>query len=123
MPFSTENQNLRLSRLKPIFENDKIEKIGHNLKFDIQMLLNYGIEVKGPLFDTMLAHYLIEPESRHGLNILSEIYLNYSPIPIESLIGKKGKNQLSMKDVPLEKILNYAAEDAHCPSIRSIYYF
>ena len=112
VPFSTENQNLRLSRLKPIFENDKIEKIGHNLKFDIQMLLNYGIEVKGPLFDTMLAHYLIEPESRHGLNILSEIYLNYSPIPIESLIGKKGKNQLSMKDVPLEKILNYAAEDA-----------
>ncbi len=92
--------------------NKRILKIGQNLKFDIRMLKKYGVEVSGPLFDTMIAHYLLQPEQRHNLNVLSENYLNYSPVKIEELIGEKGKNQGNMKDVPLEKIKDYAAEDA-----------
>jgi DNA polymerase-1 len=101
-----------LAPLKKVFENEKLGKIGQNLKFDIQILRNYHIEVKGPLFDTMLAHYLIQPELRHNLTFLSETYLGYKPIPIESLIGEKGRGQKTMRDVPREKILDYACEDA-----------
>ena len=94
------------------FENEKIEKIAHNIKFDLKIIEKYGVEVKGPLFDTMIAHYLITPEGRHGMDHLSELYLNYRPVPIETLIGKKGKNQGNMGDIEPEKIVDYACEDA-----------
>jgi DNA polymerase-1 len=98
--------------LRPFFENDQIIKVGHNLKFDIKVLFKYDISVSGPLYDTMVAHYLINPDMRHNLDTLSESYLNYSPISIETLIGKKGKNQGSMRDVPAEEVTDYASEDA-----------
>ena len=98
--------------LRPFFEAEHIEKIGQNLKYDIKVLAKYGIEVKGKLFDTMIAHYLINPDMRHNMDVLSETYLNYTPISITELIGKKGKNQLSMREVPLEKQTEYAVEDA-----------
>jgi len=98
--------------LKPFFESTKIIKVGHNIKFDIQVLLKYNVKVSSPIYDTMVAHYLINPDMRHNLDTLSESYLNYSPISIESLIGKKGKNQISMRDVSIDKIKNYASEDA-----------
>jgi len=101
-----------LEELKPFFESDAIEKVGQNLKYDIKVLSTYGMEVKGPLFDTMLAHYLINPDMRHNMDVLAETYLNYSPVPISELIGKKGKNQLSMREVPLEAQTEYAVEDA-----------
>lgn len=102
----------RLDLLKPVFEDASIKKIGQNLKYDIQVLGNYGIEVRGILFDTMIAHYLLEPDMRHNMNLLAETYLSYSPVPIESLIGEKGPNQKSMRDVPVEQLLEYAVEDA-----------
>ncbi|WP_075341835.1 DNA polymerase I [Tenacibaculum agarivorans] len=96
----------------PFFENEAIEKIGHNIKYDIEVLSNYNIPVQGKLFDTMIAHYLINPDMRHNMDILSETYLNYQPVSITELIGKKGKNQLSMRTVALEKQTEYAVEDA-----------
>jgi DNA polymerase-1 len=107
----TEAQSL-VEKLVPFFENETIEKIGQNLKYDLKVLSNYGITVKGELFDTMIAHYLINPDMRHNMDILSETYLKYAPQSIEVLIGKKGKNQKSMRDVPLEEIKEYAVEDA-----------
>ena len=106
----TEAQAL-IEILRPFFENENIEKIGQNLKYDIKVLAKYNIEVKGKLFDTMLAHYLINPDMRHNMEVLAETYLNYTPISIVELIGKKGKNQLSMRDVPVEKQTEYAVED------------
>ncbi len=97
---------------KPIYENEAIEKVAQNIKYDIMVLANYGVEVRGPLYDTMLAHYLIEPDKRHNMDILAESYLNYSPVSIDELIGKKGAKQGSMRDVDLELIKEYAAEDA-----------
>ena len=97
---------------KEVFENSEIEKTGQNIKFDIAILKWYDVEVKGKLFDTMLAHYLIQPDMRHGMDVLSENYLHYKPVPIEKLIGKKGKDQLSMRIVAVEEIKEYAAEDA-----------
>ncbi len=96
----------------PFFENRSIEKIGQNLKYDLKILSNYNIKVEGKLFDTMIAHYLLNPDMRHNMDILSETYLQYSPKSIEDLIGKKGKNQKSMRDVELEVIKEYAVEDA-----------
>ncbi len=101
-----------VNEFKNLFENSAIRKIGQNLKFDMLVLKQYGIDTNGILFDTMLAHYLIQPEQRHNLNYLSEKYLDYSPVEIESLIGKSGKNQLNMRDVPVDQIVVYAAEDA-----------
>ncbi|GAA3601616.1 DNA polymerase I [Flavivirga amylovorans] len=101
-----------IEQLRPFFENEEIQKIGQNLKYDIKVLAKYNIEVKGKLFDTMLAHYLINPDMRHNMDVLAETYLNYSPISIETLIGKKGKNQLLMRDVPLDKQTEYAVEDS-----------
>ena len=101
-----------LEEFRSFFENISIEKIGHNLKYDIKVLSNYGMPVKGNLFDTMIAHYLINPDMRHGMDILAETYLNYQPISITKLIGKKGKNQLSMRDVPIKDQTEYAVEDA-----------
>jgi len=100
-----------INRLLPFFENESIQKIGQNLKYDIKVLHKYGVTIKGALFDTMLAHYLINPDMRHNMDVLSETYLNYTPISITELIGKKGKNQLSMRQVPLEKQTEYAVED------------
>lgn len=101
-----------LNHFKEIFENENIEKTGQNLKYDIAVLRWYDIEVKGPLFDTMIAHYLIEPDQRHNMDYLAATYLNYKTVSIESLIGKKGRNQGSMRDVPIEKVKEYAGEDA-----------
>ncbi len=101
-----------MESLRPFFENEGIEKIGQNLKYDIKVLAKYKVDVKGKLFDTMLAHYLINPDMRHNMDVLAEAYLNYTPVSITELIGKKGKNQLSMREVPLEQQTEYAVEDA-----------
>ena len=97
---------------KEFFESEDIEKIAHNIKYDLKIVEKYGVEVKGPLFDTMIAHYLITPEGKHGMDYLSELYLQYKPISIETLIGKKGKKQGSMADLEPEKIVDYACEDS-----------
>lgn len=114
VPFPEDKNEAQalIEQLRPFFESETIEKVGQNLKYDIKVLAKYNIEVKGKLFDTMLAHYLINPDMRHNMDVLAETYLNYTPISIETLIGKKGKNQLSMRDVPLEKQTEYAVEDA-----------
>ena len=101
-----------VNELKPFFKSETIEKVGQNLKYDIKVLDKYGVDVKGPMFDTMLAHYLINPDMRHNMDVLAETYLNYTPQSIVELIGKKGKNQKSMRDVDLEKQKEYAVEDA-----------
>ena len=101
-----------LEKLKPLFEDESITWIGQNLKYDFLVLKWYGVELKGKTFDTMLAHYVIEPEGRRSMDILSEQFLGYEPVSIENLIGKKGKNQGTMRDVPLDQITEYAAEDA-----------
>ncbi|MCT4638321.1 MAG: DNA polymerase I [Bacteroidales bacterium] len=100
-----------LGILRPLFENDSIAKTGQNIKYDIHVLNNYNIEVKGKLYDTMIAHYLISPDQKHNMDFLAQYYLNYSPISIETLIGK-GKAQKSMRDVSVDKVTEYAAEDA-----------
>lgn len=114
VPFPSNRDEAQelLNKFVPFFENENIEKVGQNLKYDIQVLSNYGITVKGKIFDTMIAHYLINPDMRHGMDVLAETYLKYSPKSIEELIGKKGKNQKSMRDVEMELIKEYAAEDA-----------
>jgi DNA polymerase-1 len=101
-----------LEKLKPLFEDETITWIGQNLKYDFLVLKWYGVILKGKTFDTMLAHYVIEPEGRRSMDILSEQFLGYAPVSIENLIGKKGKNQGTMRDVPLDQITEYAAEDA-----------
>ncbi len=111
-PENKEEAQQLLEEFRPFFESESIEKIGQNLKYDVKVLAKYNMPVKGKLFDTMLAHYLINPDMRHNMDVLSETYLNYTPISIETLIGKKGKNQLSMRDVPLDKQTEYAVEDA-----------
>lgn len=97
---------------KPVLENDQIEKVGQNIKYDILLLARYEVAVKGPIFDTMLAHYLIDPDTRHGMDVLAENYLNYKPLSITELIGSKGKKQGNMRDVELNLIKEYASEDA-----------
>jgi DNA polymerase-1 len=101
-----------LEKLKPLFEDETITWIGQNLKYDFLVLKWYDVLLKGKTFDTMLAHYVIEPEGRRSMDILSEQFLGYAPVSIENLIGKKGKNQGTMRDVPLDQITEYAAEDA-----------
>ena len=111
-PENQEEAQALIEKFRPFFENEIIEKIGQNLKYDLKILSNYNIQVKGKLFDTMIAHYLINPDMRHNMDVLSETYLKYTPKSIETLIGKKSKGQLSMRDVLLEEIKEYAAEDA-----------
>ena len=101
-----------VERFSPALQNPKSLKIGQNIKFDILVLRKYNVKVAGPLFDTMIAHYLLNPELRHGMDYLAETYLKYQTVHIEELIGPKGKNQLSMRNVPVEQIAEYAAEDA-----------
>jgi DNA polymerase-1 len=112
LPANQEETKHILARLKPFFDATTIEKVGHNLKYDIKVLANYNITVKGVIFDTMLAHYILSPDGRHNMDILAETILDYEPVSITSLIGKKGKNQLSMRDVPLKDVVEYAVEDA-----------
>lgn len=110
-----ENQQtaqVTVNLFKPLFENEQITKIGQNIKFDALVLKWYGVNLQGTLYDTMLAHYLMDADSRHNMDILSENYLGYTPVSITELIGKKGAKQGSMRDVPLEKITEYAGEDA-----------
>jgi len=111
LPPNKEETQAIMDTFQPFFENPQIEKIGHNLKYDLKVLLKYDLRVAGPLFDTMIAHYLINPDMRHNMDILAETYLNYSPQSITELIGKKGKNQGSMRDVPLDQQTQYAVED------------
>lgn len=111
-PENKEEAQVLIDKFIPFFENESIEKIGQNLKYDLKILSNYNINVEGKLFDTMIAHYLINPDMRHNMDILSETYLKYSPKSIEALIGKKGKNQKSMREIDLEEIKEYATEDA-----------
>lgn len=114
VPFSADRYTAeaQLQLFKPLFDKESIQWIGQNIKYDLLILKRHGIEVKGSIFDTMLAHYLIEPEGRRNMDLLSVKYLSYQPVSIEELIGKKGKNQSNMRDVPLDKITDYAAEDA-----------
>ncbi len=101
-----------IEEFRPFFESESVLKIGHNLKYDYKVLHKYGIQPSGKSFDTMIAHYLLNPDMRHNMDVLSETYLRYKPVPIESLIGKKGKNQLQFNQVELEKQKEYAVEDA-----------
>lgn len=114
IPFSENKEEATavLSEFKSLFENENIEKVGQNIKYDLNVLTNYGIQLKGKLFDTMIAHYLIQPDMRHNMDLLAEAYLGYKTVSIETLIGKKGKNQKSMRDIPQEEIVDYACEDA-----------
>ena len=101
-----------LEEFREVFGNDRIRKVGQNLKFDLLVLAGYGVKVRGEIFDTMIAHYLLQPDLRHNMDFLAEVYLDYSPVPIEELIGGKGKGQRSMRSVDIAKIKEYAAEDA-----------
>lgn len=114
VPFSEKKEEATtvLAEFKDLFESETIEKVGQNLKYDINVLTNYTIQVKGPLFDTMIAHYLIQPDMRHNMDLLAETYLGYKTVSIETLIGKKGKKQKTMRDIPQEEIVDYACEDA-----------
>ncbi|MDX5422638.1 MAG: DNA polymerase I, partial [Hymenobacteraceae bacterium] len=113
VPHNDQEEALRIvADFKPVLENPNIAMIGQNIKYDILVMKNYKVGVQGPIFDTMLAHYLLEPEMRHNMDVLAETYLNYSPIPITDLIGPKGKNQLTMADLKPEDIKDYACEDA-----------
>ncbi len=112
VPKKREEAQKVLEEFRDLFEDDNIRKIGQNIKYDMLMLSNYGIEVKGELYDTMLAHYLIQPEQKHNLDSLCSIHLNYEKVKTENLIGQKGKGQLNMRSVPMEKLCDYACEDA-----------
>ena len=112
IPEDRAEADKRIAYFKAVLENDSILKIGQNIKYDLLMMKWYGVQLKGTYFDTMIAHYLLEPDLRHKLDFISEALLNYKMVPIEKLIGKRGKNQLSMRDIEPEKVTEYAAEDA-----------
>jgi DNA polymerase-1 len=112
LPIDKAEAHEVLHEFKAVFENNQIEKIGQNIKFDLLMLAQYGIDLKGKLFDTMIAHYLVQPELRHGMDYLAEIYLKYRTIHFEDLVGSKGKNQADIRTVDIQKLCDYAAEDA-----------
>ena len=112
IPSNREEALKILNIFKPLYENPEILKVGQNIKYDYEVLMNYGIEIKGKMFDTMIAHYLIQPELYHNMDYLAEVYLNYQTVHIEELIGPKGKSQKSMRDLPPSEVYEYAAEDA-----------
>lgn len=121
-PADQEEARSIVQEFKEVLEDEKIEKIGQNIKYDMLIMKWYGVEVNGFLFDTMIAHYLCEPDLRHKLDYLAESYLKYKMVPIESLIGKRGKNQLSMRDIEVEKVSEYAIEDADITlQLRSVF--
>lgn len=111
-PENRAEANELLEEFRSFFENEEIEKIGHNLKYDLAVIQNYGVNIRGKLFDTMIAHYLIQPDMRHGMDLLAETYLGYKPVSIESLIGKKGKNQKNMRELSPTEVYEYACEDS-----------
>ena len=111
IPQNDEEAQKIVNEFKPIYENENILKIGQNIKYDLLVLQNYGVELKGKIFDTMIAHYLLQPELHHGMDYMAEVYLNYQTIHIEELIGK-GKNQKNMADLPPTAVYEYACEDA-----------
>lgn len=112
IPQNDEEAQKIVNEFKPVYENENILKIGQNIKYDLLVLQNYGVELKGKIFDTMIAHYLLQPELHHGMDYLAEVYLNYQTIHIEELIGSKGKNQKNMADLPPTAVYEYACEDA-----------
>ena len=112
VPSEREEAEKVVAIFKPIYENERILKVGQNIKYDIEVLSHYGVEVRGRMFDTMIAHYLLQPELRHNMDYMAEVYLNYKTIHIEELIGPKGKQQANMRDLPPGEIYEYAAEDA-----------
>ncbi|WP_178257282.1 DNA polymerase I [uncultured Phocaeicola sp.] len=112
VPAEREEAQKIVNLFKPVFENPKTLKVGQNIKYDMLVLSNYGVEIGGPMFDTMIAHYILQPELRHGMDYLAEIYLKYETIKIEELIGAKGKNQKNMRDLPPSDVYKYACEDA-----------
>lgn len=112
IPQNNEEAQKIVNEFKPVYENENILKIGQNIKYDLLVLQNYGVELKGKIFDTMIAHYLLQPELHHGMDYLAEVYLNYQTIHIEELIGSKGKNQKNMADLPPTAVYEYACEDA-----------
>lgn len=112
VPANREEAIKIVNTFRPVFENERSIKVGQNIKYDLLMLQNYGVELKGKLFDTMVAHYVLQPELRHGMDYLAEIYLKYDTIKIEELIGSKGKNQGNMRDLAPEQVYKYACEDA-----------
>lgn len=112
IPQNDEEAQKIVNEFKQIYENENILKIGQNIKYDLLVLQNYGVELKGKIFDTMIAHYLLQPELHHGMDYLAEVYLNYQTIHIEELIGSKGKNQKNMADLPPTAVYEYACEDA-----------
>lgn len=112
IPENREEAQRIVNIFKPIYENDKIVKVGQNIKYDMEVLRNYGVTLTGKMFDTMIAHYLIQPELRHNMDYMAEVYLNYRTIHIDELIGPRGKNQKSMRDLPPSQVYEYAAEDA-----------
>lgn len=112
IPAEKDKAQAIVEKFRPIFEDESKILVGQNIKYDYQILKNYNLLIKNKFWDTMVAHFLIQPDMRHNMNVLSETYLNYEPVSIEELIGKKGKNQTSMRDVPVEQIKDYAAEDA-----------
>ena len=112
VPANQEEALKIVNEFRPVFENESSLKVGQNIKYDMIVLQNYGVEVKGPLFDTMIAHYVLQPELRHGMDYLTEIYLHYQTIHIDELIGPKGKNQKNMRDLAPKDVYRYACEDA-----------
>ena len=112
VPANREEAQRIVNIFKPLYENDKITKIGQNIKYDYEVLSNYGVKLAGPMFDTMIAHYLIQPELRHNMDYMAETYLRYKTIHIDELIGQKGKNQKNMRDLSPAEVYEYAAEDA-----------
>ena len=112
VPSDREEATRIVQQFRPLYENEQTLKVGQNIKYDIIVLQNYGVHVRGPLFDTMLAHYVLQPELRHNMDYLAEIYLHYRTIHIDELIGARGKNQKSMRDLPPETVYRYACEDA-----------
>ena len=112
VPENREEAMKVLEIFRPVYESERILKVGQNVKYDLEVLANYGIELKGEMFDTMIAHYLLQPELRHNMDYMAEVYLNYQTIHIDELIGPRGKNQKSMRDVPPADVCEYASEDA-----------
>ena len=112
VPQDREEAQKIVDKFKPVFENEKSIKVGQNIKYDMIVLANYGVNIKGQMFDTMIAHYVLQPELHHGMDYLAEVYLKYDTIKIEELIGAKGKNQRNMRDLPPTDIYKYACEDA-----------
>ena len=116
VPYDFDEAKSIVEEFRPFFESTLVLKIAHNIKYDLQVIERYGVRLAEPVFDTMIAHYLINPDSKQSMDFLSEFYLSYQPISIETLLGKKGKNQKNMKDLSPEEVKDYACEETKCSS-------